>query len=170
MDTSMKEFSEAEQNVKNKINSLFSVRGNQSTDTFHKRLGKIMWDHVGMARNKDGLEESIRLIRELRAEFWKDVKVPGSSGELNPELEKACRVADFLELGELIALDALQREESCGGHFREEYQTPEGEALRDDENFAFVAAWEYRAADKDPLLHKEQLNFKTVEVKQRNYK
>ncbi len=129
-----------------------------------------MWDHVGMSRNKEGLEKAINQIKELRSEFWADVKVPGSQEELNPELEKAGRVADFLEAGELLARDALQRQESCGGHFREEYQTPEGEALRNDDEYSFVAAWEYTDSEKEPVLHKEELNFEFIEVKQRNYK
>jgi len=129
-----------------------------------------MWDHVGMARNKAGLTEAIEKIKALRIEFWSDVKVPGKLDEMNTELEKATRVADFLEMGELMARDALQREESCGGHFREEYQTPEGEALRNDDKFTFVSAWEHKGADKEPELHKEELNFEFIEVKQRNYK
>jgi succinate dehydrogenase / fumarate reductase flavoprotein subunit len=129
-----------------------------------------MWDYVGMARNKEGLQKAIELIKELRIEFWTDVKVPGSQDELNPELEKAGRVADFLEAGELLARDALQREESCGGHFREEYQTGEGEALRNDDKFTFVAAWEHKGSENEPSLHKEDLNFEFIEVKQRNYK
>jgi len=170
MSTDLPQFADAEQNVRNKIKSLLAIRGKYSVDSFHKRLGKIMWDYVGMARNKKGLQNAINLIKELRIEFWSNVKITGVDNELNPELEKACRVADFLELGELMARDALQREESCGGHFREEHQTAEGEALRDDENFAFVAAWEYAGSENIPLLHKEQLEFKTIELKQRNYK
>ena len=129
-----------------------------------------MWENVGMARNKEDLGKAIGLIRELRDEFWKDVRIPGKIDELNIELDKAVRVADFLELGELMAKDALDRNESCGGHFREEYQTPEGEALRDDKNFCFVSAWEYQGDDKEPVLHKEPLIFENIEVKQRNYK
>jgi succinate dehydrogenase / fumarate reductase flavoprotein subunit len=129
-----------------------------------------MWDNVGMARNKESLEKAISEIKALREQFWKDVKVPGDVNGLNVELEKAVRVADFLELGELMARDALHRNESCGGHFREEYQTPEGEALRDDENFMYVAAWEYKGDDKEPELHKESLVYENIEVKQRNYK
>jgi succinate dehydrogenase / fumarate reductase flavoprotein subunit len=129
-----------------------------------------MWDHVGMARNKEGLKKAIEQIKNLRSEFWSDVKVPGKLDEMNTELEKATRVADFLEMGELIARDALQREESCGGHFREEYQTPEGEALRDDKRYTFVSAWEHKGDNQEPLLHKEDLNFEFIEVKQRNYK
>jgi succinate dehydrogenase / fumarate reductase flavoprotein subunit len=129
-----------------------------------------MWDKVGMARNEKGLKEAIEEIKALRDEFWKKVRVPGDENGLNVELEKAIRVADFLELGELMARDALHRNESCGGHFREEYQTPEGEAKRDDENFMYVAAWEYKGDDKEPVLHKEPLKYENIEVKQRNYK
>ncbi|MCB8994786.1 MAG: fumarate reductase/succinate dehydrogenase flavoprotein subunit [Bacteroidales bacterium] len=168
--TDLPEFDEAEKNVREKMESLLKVQGKSTVDSFHKRLGKIMWDHVGMARNKKGLEEAIKMIQELRKEFWADVKVPGKLDEMNSELEKATRVADFLEAGELIARDALNREESCGGHFREEYQTPEGEALRNDDKFTYVAAWEYKGKDKEPELHKEDLNFEFIEVKQRNYK
>ena len=164
------EFITAEQNVRNKFNTLLSVKGNDTVDSYHKRLGQIMWDYAGMARNKEGLEKAENLIKELRIEFWSNVKVPGNENELNPELEKAARVADFLEIGELIVKDALQREESCGGHFREEYQTGEGEALRDDNKFAFVSAWEYTGPGKEPILNKEELEFKFVEIKQRNYK
>ena len=129
-----------------------------------------MWDHVGMARNKEGLEKAITEIRELRKEFWKEVKVPGSLKGVNVELEKATRVADFLELGELMAIDALDREESCGGHFREEYQTEEGEAMRNDEKFMYVSAWKFKGEDLDPELLKESLNYENIEVKTRNYK
>ena len=170
MPTDLPEFVEAENAVRDKMNRLLNVKGKHSVDTFHKRLGKIMWDHVGMARNEEGLKEGIQQIRALREEFWKDVKVPGKNDELNMELEKAARVADFMEAGELIAIDALNRQESCGGHFREEYQTEEGEALRDDENFTYVAAWEFKGLDQDPELHKEDLDFEFIEVKQRNYK
>ncbi len=170
METSLPEFDEAEKRVVDKMNRLLSVGGKHSVDSFHKRLGKIMWDHVGMARNAKGLKEAIVQIRELRKEFWNDVKVPGKNDELNMELEKAARVADFMELGELMAVDALNRAESCGGHFREEYQTAEGEALRDDENFSYVAAWEFKGLDNTPELHKESLDFEFIEVKQRNYK
>ncbi len=170
MNTDLPEFQDAEQNVKNKINNILRIQGKNTVDTFHKRLGKIMWDYVGMARNREGLHKAIELIKELRIDFWNDVKVTGNQDELNPELEKACRVADFLEIGELIARDALQREESCGGHFREEYQTEEGEALRNDKDFSYVAAWEYKGAEESPLLHKEHLKFNFIEVKQRNYK
>ena len=129
-----------------------------------------MWEYVGMARNKEGLQKAIKLIREVKAEFWKDVKITGENNEVNPELEKAGRVADFLELGELMAMDALNREESCGGHFREEYQTPEGEALRNDDDYMYVAAWEFSGDGKEPILNKEPLEYEAIEVKQRNYK
>ena len=164
------EFEKTEKEVRARQEKLMAVKGNKTVDTFHKKLGLIMWDHVGMARNKEGLEKAIKEIRELRAEFWKDVRIPGKINELNIELDKALRVADFLELGELMAKDALDRKESCGGHFREEYQTPEGEALRDDENFTYVSAWEYQGEDKEPVLHKEPLKYENIEVKQRNYK
>ena len=129
-----------------------------------------MWDYAGMARNAEGLKKAMDEIRQIREDFWKEVKVPGGLNELNPELEKAGRVADFLELGEFFALDALHREESCGGHFREESQTDEGEALRDDENFAYVAAWEWTGDPRKAVLHKEELEFKDIELKQRSYK
>lgn len=164
------EFEAAEKHVREQIARLKAVKGTETVDSFHRRLGKIMWEYVGMARTKVGLEKAITLIRELRDGFWKQVKLPEVSVGCDAELEKALRVADFLELGELIARDALQREESCGGHFRSEHQTTEGEAMRDDEHFSFVAAYEYKGNDADPELHKEQLDFEFVEVKQRNYK
>jgi succinate dehydrogenase / fumarate reductase flavoprotein subunit len=144
--------------------------GEHSVDYYHKRLGKIMWNKCGMARNVNGLKEAIAEIAELRADFWQNVKVPGTMDNMNQELEKAGRVADFLELGELFAKDALERNESCGGHFREEYQTPEGEALRDDKNFKYVAAWEYKGEPKDAVLHKEELKYENIELKTRSYK
>jgi succinate dehydrogenase / fumarate reductase, flavoprotein subunit len=149
---------------------LLSVGGKRTVDSFHRELGKIMWDYCGMARNADGLKKALGLIPELRAEFWRNVNVPGSDSELNQALEKAGRVADFLELGELMCLDALQREESCGGHFREEFQTEDGEALRDDEHFAYAAAWEYKGPKLSPELHKEPLEFEYVQLAQRSYK
>jgi succinate dehydrogenase / fumarate reductase flavoprotein subunit len=164
------EFEEAENKTKEQIDRLINNPGNKSVDHFHKRLGKIIWDRVGMSRNETGLKEAIEELKELRKDFWENVFVPGGADQLNPELEKAMRVADFIELGELFALDALDRSESCGGHFREEYQTPEGEALRDDENYAYVAAWEFKGLDQKPVLHKEQLEFEFVELKQRSYK
>jgi len=165
------EFDEAEKSVKERINFFVNNKGTKSVDHFHKKLGHIMWNKVGMARNVEGLREAIREIANLREEFYKDVFVPGTADELNPELEKAGRVADFLELGQLMAMDALQRNESCGGHFREEYQTEEGEALRDDENFTFVAAWEYKGEDiSREEMHKEDLKFEFIELKARSYK
>ncbi len=164
------EFMEAEKEVKDRLNKFINNNGTHSVDYFHKRLGKVMWDKVGMARNEQGLKEAIEEIRKIREEFWADVRVPGELNGFNPELEKAGRVADFLELGELFAMDALERTESCGGHFREESQTEEGEALRDDENFAYAAAWEYKGDPKDSVVHKEELEFKDIELKQRSYK
>lgn len=168
--TDLPEFEESEKQVKARLQKLFDIKGTKPVDYFHKQLGKIMWEYVGMARNKEGLQKAITLIREIRAEFWKDVKITGANDEVNQELEKAGRVADFLELGELMALDALNREESCGGHFREEHQTPEGEALRNDKDFMYVAAWEYAGDGKEPILNKEPLEYEAIEVKQRNYK
>jgi succinate dehydrogenase / fumarate reductase flavoprotein subunit len=168
--TEIPEFDEAEKEVNELLEKLMSVKGSQTVDTFHKRLGHIMWEYVGMARNQEGLKKAREEIRKLRDEFWSDVKIPGEMNDLNPELQKASRLADFLELGELMAVDALHREESCGGHFREEYQTGEGEALRDDKAFTYVAAWEYKGDGKDPFLNKEPLIFENIEVKQRNYK
>jgi succinate dehydrogenase / fumarate reductase flavoprotein subunit len=170
MSTDLPEFEEAEKAVRERLEKLMGIKGQHSVDHFHKKLGHIMWDHVGMARTKEGLEEGIQMIRELKDEFWKDLKIPGNLNELNNELEKAGRVADFLEIGELMARDALNRNESCGGHFREEYKTEEGEALRDDENFTYVAAWEYKGPDQESVLHKESLVFEAIEVQQRNYK
>jgi succinate dehydrogenase / fumarate reductase flavoprotein subunit len=168
--TDLPEFEKTEKEVKERIAKLKDVNGKHPVDIFHKKLGHIMWDKVGMARNAKDLESAIEEIKALRKEFWKDVRVPGDVNGLNVELEKAIRVADFLELGELMARDALHRNESCGGHFREEYKTPEGEALRDDKNFMYVAAWEYKGDDKEPELHKEHLKYEYIEVKQRNYK
>ncbi|MDP3461981.1 MAG: fumarate reductase/succinate dehydrogenase flavoprotein subunit [Bacteroidales bacterium] len=168
--TDAPEFEKAEKETRERINKLLTINGSSTVDTYHRKLGFIMWDYVGMARNKEGLQKAIAMIQELRADFWKNVKVTGTSEQVNPELEKALRVADFLELGELMARDALIREESCGGHFREEYQTPEGEALRNDTEFNFVAAWEFTGENKEPALHKEPLVFEFIEVKQRNYK
>jgi succinate dehydrogenase / fumarate reductase flavoprotein subunit len=166
----VKEFIEAKEAVVAHVNKLMSVNGNRSVDSIHKELGHIMWDYVGMARNKEGLNTAIEKLIALRKEFWKNVKVPGTSEGLNIELEKANRVADFIELGELMARDALHREESCGGHFREEHQTTEGEAMRNDQDFTYVAAWEYKGIDNLPELHKEELKYEAIEVKVRNYK
>lgn len=168
--TDLPEFVEAENNVRAQLERFINNNGTHTVDHFHKRLGKIMWDKVGMARNAQGLTEAIEEIAALREEFYRDVKVPGDMYSFNQELEKAMRVADFLELGELFAKDALHRNESCGGHFREEYQTEEGEAQRDDENFAYVAAWEYKGKPSEAVLHKEPLVFDNVKLVQRSYK
>ncbi len=170
VDTSNPAFDEAVKALNTKIEKLFAVKGKRSVDDFHKALGQIMWDNVGMGRTKEGLEKAIAEIPKLKAEFWEDVRVPGKAGDFNQEIEKALRVADFFEMGELMARDALNREESCGGHFREEFQTPEGEALRDDEQFTYVAVWEYKGDDVAPELHKESLVFEEVKLAQRNYK
>ena len=163
-------FDTAEKDVKEQLQKLLAIKGNKTVDTFHRKLGHIMWDHVGMARNKEGLQKAIEMIRKLRDEFWKDVKIPGDLSGKNAELEKAWRLADYLELGELMARDALERNESCGGHFREEYQTPEGEALRDDKNFTNVFVWEWKGTDAVPEKSIEPLNYEFIEVKTRNYK
>lgn len=168
--TDLPEFDEAETNVRNMLERLINNKGKHSVDHFHKKLGHIMWEKCGMARNAQGLKEAMGEIRALREEFWRDVKIPGGLDEMNSELEKATRVADFLELGELFAKDALHRNESAGGHFREEYQTPEGEAMRDDENFMYVAAWEYTGDPATEILHKEELVYENIEVKTRSYK
>jgi succinate dehydrogenase / fumarate reductase flavoprotein subunit len=170
VDTNHPEFEKAVKGVKDKISKLLGIKGTKSVDYFHKKLGKIMWNDCGMARTAEGLTRAKAEIKALRAEFWKDVKVLGENEELNQSLEKAHRVADFLELGELMVDDALNRNESCGGHFREEYQTPEGEALRDDENFAYVAAWKYQGDEQEELLEKEPLVFENVKLTQRSYK
>lgn len=162
-------FVAAEKAVADRLNKLKSINGTTSPENFHKRLGKIMWDKCGMARNEAGLKEAIEEIRALKAEFWRDLRITGDINEFNPELDKAGRVADFIELGELMCQDALQRRESCGGHFREEMQTPDGEAKRDDEHFAFVAGWEYKG-DSNWELHKEPLEFEVVHLTQRSYK
>ena len=168
--TDLPEFEQTENAVKERINRLFSIKGNTSPDSFHKQLGHIMWEYVGMGRTKEGLTTAIEEIRKLRERFWQDVKVTGKADEMNPELEKALRLADFLEMGELMAEDALEREESCGGHFREEHQTPEGEAKRDDERFMHVAVWEYKGAGERPVRHQEALSFEAIKVAVRNYK
>ena len=162
-------FVEAEKRVSAHINKLINIKGTKTVESFHKRLGKIMWDKCGMARNKQGLEKAIQEIQTLKKEFWSDVKIPGTIHEMNLELDKANRVADFIELGELMCKDALGRNESCGGHFREEYQTPDGEALRDDANYKYVAAWEFKG-ESNWVLHKEPLNYGVVKPSQRSYK
>jgi len=169
IETSHPAFAEAEKEVADRINQLMGIKGKQSVESFHKRLGKIMWDKCGMARNEKGLQQAIVEIQALKKEFWSDVKIPGEIDEMNPELDKANRVADFLELGELMCMDALNRKESCGGHFREEYQTPDGEALRDDANFMYVAAWEYKGEHSWELT-KEPLVYEVIKPTQRNYK
>jgi succinate dehydrogenase / fumarate reductase flavoprotein subunit len=168
--TDAAEFAEATATVNDQIDRLLAVKGKRTVRELWWELGRIMWDHVGMARNAEGLQQAISDIRGLRDEFWNDVSVPGSRTEWNKTLEMAGRVADFLDLGELMARDALERRESCGGHFREEYQTPEGEALRDDENFSHVSAWEYQGIDSDPVMHKEPLSFEYVKQATRSYK
>jgi succinate dehydrogenase / fumarate reductase flavoprotein subunit len=170
IDPNQEAFDKTEKEVSDRIQQLLNINGNQSVESFHRRLGKIMWEYCGMARNAEGLKKGRQLIKELREEFYKDLFVPGSADEFNPELDKACRVADFIELGELMMVDALDRNESCGGHFREEYQTPEGEAMRNDVDYTYVAAWEYPGHDTDPILHKEDLVFENVELKTRSYK
>ncbi len=168
--TDTPEFEEAERNVRSMIDHLMNNKGAHTVDYFHKKLGKIMWNKVGMARNEKGLKEAMVEIAELREDFYKNVKVSGTAESFNQELEKALRVADFLELGELFAKDALHREESCGGHFREEHQTEDGEAKRDDENFAYVAAWEYKGKPSDAVLHKEDLVYENIKLVTRSYK
>jgi succinate dehydrogenase / fumarate reductase flavoprotein subunit len=170
INTNLPEFEAAEKAVVGKLEMLFNIKGKTPVDHFHKKLGEIMWHYVGMSRNEAGLKAAIEEIRKLRKEFYADLLVPGELKNVNPELEKAGRVADFLELGELLARDALNRRESCGGHFREESATEEGEAKRDDDNFAYVAAWEYKGVDEEPLLHKEDLVFETIQLTQRSYK
>ncbi|GAA4822850.1 fumarate reductase/succinate dehydrogenase flavoprotein subunit [Algivirga pacifica] len=163
-------FAEAEKEVKDRIEKLLSIKGTKTPDDFHKELGKVMWDYCGMSRTAEGLKEGKEKVREIRARFWKDVKVIGTNEEFNLTLEKALRIADFLELGELMIDDALDRNESCGGHFREEYQTEEGEALRNDEEYAYAAAWEYKGEEQPWELHKEELIFENVKLTQRSYK
>jgi len=169
-DVNSPEFVEAEKEVKGKIEKLFNIRGTKTVDHFHKELGHIMWDYIGMSRNAGGLKKAIVEIQKLREEFWSDVKIPGELNNLNPELEKAGRLADFFDIGELMARDALVRKESCGGHFREESVTDDGEALRNDEKFANVSVWEYQGDKKEPVLHIEPLVFEYVKLSQRSYK
>jgi succinate dehydrogenase / fumarate reductase flavoprotein subunit len=170
MTTDEPEFVEAEKEVTERVDRLMNIKGNKSVDTFHKEFGLKLWDLVGMARNKEGLEQAIKDFKSMRENFWKEIKIPGDKDELNPELEKAGRVADFIEIGELMARDALQREESCGGHFREEHQSEEGEAKRNDKDFMYVGAWEYKGDNTDPKVHKEKLDYEFVKVATRNYK
>jgi succinate dehydrogenase flavoprotein subunit len=164
------EFEAARAQVTERTRRLLNAKGTRTVDSFHRELGRIMWDDCGMARHRGGLETAIGRIRALREQYWKDVKLPGGPAEINQSLEKAGRVADFFELAELMCIDALHREESCGGHFREEYQTPDGEALRDDDRFSYVAAWEHCGDDVSPHLHKEPLHFEYVHPSQRSYK
>jgi succinate dehydrogenase / fumarate reductase flavoprotein subunit len=168
--TDLPEFAQAEEDVRNRINQLLGLRGSKTVDEYHKELGKIMWDYCGMSRNANGLQKAKDEIRKLKEEYWKNVKLIGVNEELNMTLEKALRVADFFELGELMVADALERNESCGGHFRDEFQTPEGEARRDDANYTFVSAWEFQGDNKDALLHRENLVFENVKLTQRSYK
>ena len=160
----------AEEQTRKRNEKLLNIKGKKSVESLHRELGKIMWDNCGMSRNEKDLKNALTQIKDLKKDFWQNIFVPGSDNQLNPELEKAGRVADFIELGELMIYDALDREESCGGHFREEHQTPEGEALRNDENYTFVSAWEYKGEDKEPELHKENLNYVEVTPTQRSYK
>jgi succinate dehydrogenase / fumarate reductase flavoprotein subunit len=168
IDPNGKEFMDAEKAVADRVTKIMAIQGNQSVESFHRRLGLTVWEYCGMSRSAEGLNKGRKIIRELREEFYRDVFVPGSADEYNPELEKALRVADFMELGELMMVDALDRNESCGGHFREEYQTEDGEALRRDDEYTYVSAWEWD--DNEPILHKEELVFENVELKTRSYK
>lgn len=168
--TDLPEFAEAEKQLKDKINKIMNIKGDRSVDSIHKELGHIMWNYVGMARNKKGLETALTKLEALEKAYWKELRVPGKADDLNVELDKALRLLDFIEVGRLIAYDALHREESCGGHFREEHQTEEGEAKRDDENFAYVGCWEYQGGGKAPVMHKEDLNYQYIKVQTRNYK
>ncbi|MBC8256383.1 MAG: fumarate reductase/succinate dehydrogenase flavoprotein subunit [Candidatus Marinimicrobia bacterium] len=170
INSSHEAFKTAEKNIQTNLEKMMAIKGTKTVDDIHKELGKIMWEYVGMARNKEGLNKALDLIPQLREEFWSNVSIPGGLNEFNPELEKASRLADFLELGELMARDALNREESCGGHFREEYQTSENEAKRNDNDFAYVAAWEFKGANNKPELHKEDLIFDEVGLTTRSYK
>ncbi len=168
--TDMPEFEEAEKAIQDRINKLMNIKGKRSVDSIHKELGLIMWEYVGMGRTKEGLQTALTKLAEVKKEFWSNVRIPGEANTLNVELEKALRLADFIEIGRLMALDALNREESCGGHFREEHQTEEGEALRHDDKFMYVSCWKYQGEDKDPELLKEPLNYECIKVQQRNYK
>ena len=161
---------QAKKDAEDRISKLLAVQGKRTVDSFHRELGLLMWDKCGMARNKAGLQDAISGIRDLRAQYWKDVRVLGSGDTLNQSLEKAGRVADFMEFAELLAIDALNREESCGGHFREEYQTSEGEAARNDADYSYVAAWEFQSGGAEPILHKEPLVFENVKPSTRSYK
>jgi succinate dehydrogenase / fumarate reductase flavoprotein subunit len=164
------EFREAMEKVTSVLGKLLSIKGSKTVDEYHRELGLIMWDKCGMSRSEAGLKQAKVQIQQLRNEYWSNVNVAGSGNELNQELEKALRVADFIELGELMVDDALHRSESCGGHFREESQTPDGEAQRKDDQFAYVAAWEYKGENQQAVLHKEELKFENVKLTQRSYK
>ena len=168
--TANPEFKQVGEEVADRTKKLLSIKGKRTVDSFHRELGMLIWEECGMARSKEGLEGAIKKLPELREEFWSNVFVPGEGEALNQSLEKAGRVADFLEFGELMCRDALAREESCGGHFRTEYQTPEGEALRKDDEFAHVSAWEYTGEDKAPVLHKEELVYEEIKLQTRSYK
>ena len=168
--TDLPEFVQAEKDVNARIAKLMAIKGNRSVDSIHKELGLIMWNFVGMGRTKEGLETALEKIKEVKKEFWSNVRIPGEADTLNVELEKALRLADFIEIGRLMALDALNRNESCGGHFREEYQTEEGEALRQDDKYMYVSCWEYQGEDKEPVMYKEELKYEAIKVQQRNYK
>ena len=168
--TSLPEFVQAEKDVNARIAKLMSIKGKRSVDSIHKELGLIMWEYVGMGRTKESLETALEKIKEVKKEFWTNVRIPGEPNSLNVELEKALRLADFIEIGRLMALDALNRNESCGGHCREEFQTPDGEALRQDDKYMYVSCWEYQGEDKDPVMYKEELKYEAIKVQQRNYK
>ncbi|MFW6043449.1 MAG: fumarate reductase/succinate dehydrogenase flavoprotein subunit [Marinilabiliaceae bacterium] len=170
MTTEEKEFEEAEKSARDRFGKIMNIQGERTVDSIHKELGLVMWDFVGMARNKEGLQNALEKIQSIKKEFWNNVRIPGSAEDMNAELEKANRLADFIEIGELMARDALHREESCGGHFREEYQTQEGEALRNDDAYAYAGCWEYKGEGQEPELHKEDLKFEVVKLVQRNYK
>jgi succinate dehydrogenase / fumarate reductase flavoprotein subunit len=170
MSTDLPEFAEAEKAVEDKIQKLMNIKGKRSVDSIHKELGLVMWDFVGMSRSKESLEEAKKRIKEIKKEFWSNVRIPGEVGSLNTELEKALRLADFIEIGYLMAIDAINRNESCGGHFRVEYQTPDGEALRNDEKYSYVSCWKYMGEDHEPELLKEPLDYEFIERQQRNYK
>ncbi|HNW52061.1 MAG TPA: fumarate reductase/succinate dehydrogenase flavoprotein subunit [Prolixibacteraceae bacterium] len=170
IDTKSPEFDEAEKAVTSRLEKLYNIKGTEPVDHFHKKLGHIMWEHIGMSRNEAGLKEAIEMLKELKKEFWSNVRIPGEMNNVNPELEKAGRVADAIEMGMLMAMDALNRNESCGGHFREESVTEDGEAKRDDEHFAYVSCWEYQGEDQTPILNKEELVYENIHLTQRSYK
>jgi succinate dehydrogenase / fumarate reductase flavoprotein subunit len=170
INTNAPEFEQTLNEVKSRLDRLMAIKGTKPVDYFHKKLGKVMWDKVGMSRSEAGLKQAIQEIAEIKTEFWSNVLVPGVQGEVNQELEKAGRVADFIELADLMARDALTRNESCGGHFREESVTEDGEAKRNDETGAYVSAWEYKGENQEPFMHKEDLIFEDIEMAQRSYK